>query len=116
MKVLIIDDSEPMRRMIRRFISDQVDEFVECEDGSEALAAYRRHRPDLVLMDIRMKDVDGLEATRELRRSFPEARVVVVSQWDGPDVREKVRGAGAYRYIHKSDLLPLRELLASAGS
>lgn len=113
MKILIVDDSDEMRRMFKRFIRDQVDGFIECEDGSEALEFYRQHRPDLVLMDIKMKDVDGLDATREIKAAFPDARVVIVSQWDGPALRKKALQAGAMSYITKTNLLPLRALFNS---
>jgi len=114
MKVLIVEDSEEMRRVIKRFIRDQVDEFVECEDGSEAVAAYGQHRPDLVLMDIKMREVDGFEATREIKAAFSDAHVVIVSQWDSPALRETARLAGAEKYITKLDLMPLREYLEGA--
>ena len=114
MKVLIVEDSEEMRRVIKRFVRDQVDEFVECEDGSQAVAAYDKHRPDIVLMDIKMREVDGFEATREIKAAFSDARVIIVSQWDSPAMRETARMAGAERYITKLDLMPLREFLAGA--
>jgi DNA-binding NarL/FixJ family response regulator len=113
MKVLIVDDSWQIRRMIKRFIRDQVDEFVECEDGSEAFESYKKHRPDLVLMDVKMKGVDGLEATKEIKATFPDARVVIVSQWDSPALRMKAKQAGAATYITKTNLLPLRDLFES---
>ena len=111
MKVLIVDDSEPMRRMIKTFIADLVGEMFECDDGSEALAAYGDHQPDLVLMDLKMAGVDGLAATRQIRQVFPEARIVIVSQWDAAPLRAAARLAGAEDYVGKSDLLPLRRIL-----
>ena len=111
MKVLIVDDSEDMRRMIKQFIRRHVDEFVECADGAEALECYRQHNPDLVLMDIKMKSVDGLTATKEIIAAYPQARVVIVSQWDTTGLRKNARAAGAIDYISKSNLLPLRRLI-----
>jgi CheY-like chemotaxis protein len=111
MKVLIVEDSEQMRRMIKRFIRDQVDEFVECEDGSEALAAYSQHHPDLVLMDVQMRNIDGFRATREIKAASSSARVVIVSQWDSPKLRETASVAGAEGYVTKMDLMPLRDFL-----
>jgi DNA-binding response OmpR family regulator len=114
MKVLIVEDRAEMRGLIKRFIRDQVDEFIECEDGSEAVTAYDQHRPDIVLMDTKMREVDGFEATREIKAAFSDARVVIVSQLDSPALRETARMAGAEKYIIKSDLMPLREYLAGA--
>lgn len=113
MKVLIVDDSEPVRRMIKRFIRNQVDDFVECADGSQAVMAYTEHRPDMVLMDVQMKEVDGLKATKEIKTAFPDARVVIVSQWDSPALRRKATEAGAEDYITKMNLFPLRNILRS---
>ena len=112
MKVLIVDDNEPMRRLIKSFIADVVDETIECTDGREALAAYRTHRPEVVLMDVKMSGMDGLAATRQIRQSFPDARIIMVSQWDDRALREAARAAGAETYVGKADLLPLRRILA----
>ena len=113
MKLLIVDDSEPMRRMIRTFIADLSDDIVECTDGKEALAAYREHQPDVVLMDIKMAGMDGLAATKQILESFPKARIVIVSQWEDGPLREAARLAGAEAYVGKSDLQPLRRILAA---
>ena len=113
MKVLIVDDSEPMRRMIETFIADLVGEIVQCSDGSEALAAYRKHQPDIVLMDLKMVEMDGLAATRQIVECFPKARIVMVSQWEDAPIREDARLAGAEAFVGKSDLLPLRRILTT---
>jgi CheY-like chemotaxis protein len=112
MKVLIVDDSEPMRRMIKTYLADLIGESFECDDGSEALSAYREHQPDLVLMDLKMVKMDGLAATRQIRKFFPDARIVIVSQWEDDQVRETALTAGAEAFVGKSDLLPLRSILA----
>ena len=111
MKVLIVDDSEPMRRMIKTYLADLIGESFECGDGCEALSAYRKHQPDLVLMDLKMVAMDGLDATRQIRSAFPDARIVIVSQWDNEQLRENARLAGAEAYVGKSDLQPLRSIL-----
>src|SRR5262245_58928684 len=99
----MVEDSEPVRRMIKSFVGDLADGFVECEDGCDALEAYAEHRPDLVLMDIEMSRLGGLEATAEIKAAFPEARVVIVSQWDSPALRQAARLGGAESFISKTD-------------
>ena len=111
MKVLIVDDSAPMRRMIKTLIADLVGEIFERSDGGEALAAYREHEPDIVLMDLKMAGTDGLVATRQIKQFFPEARIIMVSQWEDAALREDARLAGAEAYVGKSDLQPLRRLM-----
>lgn len=112
MRILIVDDSEPMRRMIHTFIADLTTEIFECTDGSEALAAYGRYQPDLILMDLKMATMDGLEATKQIKRVYPQARIVIVSQWEDPGVLDAARRAGAEAYVGKSDLEPLRSILS----
>ena len=60
-----------------------------------------------------MKDVDGLDATREIKAIFPDARVVIVSHWDSPALRKKARQVGATSFVTKTNLLPLRDLFES---
>ena len=112
MKVLIVDDSEPVRRMIKTYLADLIGETFECGDGTEALTAYRKHQPDFVLMDLQMTNLNGLDATRQLIEFFPKARIVIVSQWEDPPFREAALMAGAEAYVGKSDLLPLRQILS----
>jgi CheY-like chemotaxis protein len=109
--LLLIDDSDQMRRMIRRVIADLADPIFECEGGTEVLAAYARHRRDCVLMDIEMPEMDGLTATRRLLELFPEARVVIVTQYDDDRLRDAAREAGAVGHVLKENLLELRARL-----
>jgi len=111
MKVMIVDDSAEVRRMITSFIGDLVSEFVECDDGCEALATYAEHRPDLVLMDYQMTGMNGFHATRAIKKDFPDAYIVIVSQWDSAALREAAKDSGADAYINKKSLLPLRDLV-----
>jgi CheY-like chemotaxis protein len=112
MKVLIVDDSEPMRRLISTFIEDLASEIFECADGCEALSEYREHGPDLILMDLKMNIMDGFEATKQIKKFDPLARIVIVSQWEDSVFREAALRAGAEAYVGKSDLEPLRQILA----
>ena len=111
MTILIVEDNEAMRQMIKRLIGDLTEAFTECSDGAQALGAYRQYHPDWVLMDIKMKEMDGLAATREIKAAFPQARVVIVTGYDDPRLREAAHSAGASAYVHKENLLTLRQIL-----
>lgn len=111
--MLIVDDNPGMRRLIRLIIAAVSTDIAECEDGAQVLDAYRRTRPDWVLMDYEMATVDGITATRRLRAVHPEARVVIVTNYDGSALREAAAEAGACSYILKENLIELRTLLAS---
>jgi len=106
--VLIVDDSERIREMIKRLIKEVLDEVYECSDGSEALEVYIRHRPDWVLMDIEMKEVDGITSTRRIMAVDPAARVVIVSNYDSNELRAAATEAGACGYIVKENLIEIR--------
>jgi len=113
MRVLIVDDNAAMRRLIATVLEGVAEVAGECADGADAAAAYEVLRPDCVLMDIRMAKVDGIEATRGIKRLHPEARIVVVSEHDDTRLRDAARAAGAAGYVSKDDLVSLRRLLGS---
>ena len=93
MILLIVEDNEQMRRTIKSFIADLAEVIYECTDGDEALKAYDLRRPDWVLMDIEMARLDGITATQQIKQAFPAARVMIVSNYDDPDLREAARKA-----------------------
>jgi len=73
MTILIVEDNDSMRQMIKKLLGDLTEAFSECVDGAQALATYRRYRPDWVLLDIKLKEMDGLAATRKSNRPSPSA-------------------------------------------
>ena len=113
MCLMIVDDNPDMRRIIRRMVSGIATEIIECADGGGALAAYSHSHPDWVLMDIEMKDMDGISATRQIKAAFPDARIVIVTEYDHTDWREEARRAGACEYVLKESLLEVRAILHS---
>ena len=108
MKVLIVDDNEQARWMIKHYLRELSGEFRECADGAEALSAYADFHPDWVLMDWEMKQVHGLAATRRIIADFPEARILIVTNYDQKDMRQAATEAGAIGFVTKDNLLDLR--------
>ena len=116
MKVLIVEDHPEMRQLIRSMVADLTDAVTECADGAEAVMAYTEQRftdQDLVLMDLEMPRVDGLEATRSLRAAFPDAQIVIVTQFGDSRLRSAATQAGACGYVLKENLIEVRRLHAS---
>lgn len=116
MTVLIVDDSPRFRELIRSILADVVDEFHECADGDEAVAAYGASHPDWVLMDFKMARLGGLEATRRIVAAHPAARVLIVTAYDDSHWRAAAIEAGACGYVLKDNLLDVRrEIRRSLG-
>jgi CheY-like chemotaxis protein len=111
MKLLIVEDNPSVRRVIRNIVTTIADEIYECEDGADALPAYIAHEPDWVLMDIVMKNMGGLTATKLIKDRYPDAKIMIVTNFDEPDLRESARQAGACGYILKENLFEALRLL-----
>ena len=113
LNLLIVEDNQSMRELIKSVISDLAGDVTECGDGADALSAYTRCRPDWVLMDIRMKEMDGISATRQIKASYPNANIMIVTDYDNQNMREAARQAGACEFVNKENLLDLRRILGS---
>jgi CheY-like chemotaxis protein len=110
-KILIADDDARMRQMIRQIVTGLASAVYEASDGGEAIAVCAAERPDWVLMDFRMKPLDGLRATAEIKARFPETRIAIVSQYDEPELRAEAARVGACAYVLKENLHELPGIL-----
>jgi len=111
MKVLIVEGNLSMRRMIRHVVAGVAGEISECDDGAVACSLYGELRPDWVLMDIELGQVNGITATRRIKAEYPEARVVIVTDYNDEKLREAAKVAGASAYVLKEDLFALLRIL-----
>lgn len=109
--LLIVDDNRDMRQLVRSITSKVSDEFFECEDGDEVMAAFTEHHPDWVVMDVEMKRMDGLQATALLLARYPQAKVIIVTKHTDGQTRAAALEAGACAFCAKDDLLKLRSLI-----
>ena len=111
MRVLIVDDHALFAEalMLTLGIDPQIDVVGHASSGPEALTLARTLRPDVVLMDLHMPGMDGIEATKALLRVLPTARVVMVTASDATECNQRAREAGAVRYVTKDS--PARDLL-----
>ena len=99
-RVLIADDHEVVREGLTGILTRQKMQVVaEASNGQEALDLYRQHRPDIVLMDLRMPLMDGMTATRAIVTEFPQARILILTNSEGEE--ENSRRAGAKALIQK---------------
>lgn len=103
-RVLSVDDHPLMREGIAAMINSQPDMLLvgQAENGSRALHHFREYRPDVTLMDLRLPDVSGIDALIAIRAEFPEARVIMLTTFEGDvDIQRSLK-AGARGYLLKS--------------
>jgi DNA-binding NarL/FixJ family response regulator len=105
-RVLIVDDHAPFRRAAARLVAE-ADARILVEgaaSGEEALAAASTRVPDLVLMDVHLPGMSGMDATRRLRAAHPGLRVLLISSYDAADLAVEAAECGAVGYVDKASL------------
>jgi DNA-binding NarL/FixJ family response regulator len=110
-RILLADDHHVLRQGVRALAADELDmEFVaEASSGLEAIEQFRKHQPDVVLMDLQMPDMNGIDAMIAIRDEFPDARFIILTTYAGDVQISRALKAGARAYLLKS--LLRRELL-----
>jgi CheY-like chemotaxis protein len=111
MNILIVEDSPLVCRMIRSLVAPFAAEVFECDEADVAFSTYQKYHPDWVLMDIRLKQSDGIAATKQICDSDPKARVVIVTNYDDVSLRAAATDAGACAYVLKDNLYTLPSFL-----
>jgi len=120
-KILVVDDSAMSRRMLRRIVESAGYEVVEADEGAAGLEQYFLEKPDLVFLDLTMKDMYGLDVLEKLRELDAEARVIIASADIQDSTREMVAAAGANAFINKplspeKVLQALKSVISEAGT
>ena len=113
MNILIVEDNPLMRALIRETVCDFAEVITECEDGDEAFAAYQINLPQWVLMDLQMPHVDGFAASRQIKASYPNAQICMVTDYGDARTRSLATEVGAAAFVLKENLEDLRTLLGA---
>lgn len=102
-RIISVDDHDVVRKGIAAILSTdpQFQLVAEANTADSGLRLYREHRPDVMLMDLRLPDADGIEATRRLRAEFPAARIIVLTSYDGDQDIYRALEAGVRGYLLK---------------
>ena len=102
-KIILADDHRIFRKGLKSLLSEKenIEVLAEADNGDEALEATRKHKPGIVIMDIAMPKMDGIEATRQIRERFPDTEVVVLSMHAKKAYIDQVLKAGAKGYVLK---------------
>ena len=103
-RIIVIDDQEPIRRVVRRALEKEGHEVLEASDGELGIALLEREAADLVITDIFMPGMDGIQTLREIRKRFPAIKVIAMSGGDSTgllDLRQDAELLGALKSIQK---------------
>ena len=113
LRVLLADDHEIVRQGLASLLSEEntIEIVGEAANGREAVNLAHRLRPDVVIMDVSMPLMSGDEAARQIKQDLPQTRIISLSMFEDPELREKMYHAGAENYVLKT--VPFEELLAA---
>jgi two-component system, cell cycle response regulator DivK len=121
-RILVIEDNEDNRQIIRDLLTSLSYDLIEAVDGVEGVAMAQSHRPDLILMDIQLPEIDGYEATRQIRTvpELAQVPIIAVTSYALSGDEAKARDAGCNGYVAKPFsprelLAKIREFLPDAG-
>jgi DNA-binding NarL/FixJ family response regulator len=120
-RILLVEDFEPFRRFIRSQLQPRLDLEViaEASDGLEAVHVAEQLQPDLILLDIGLPKLNGIEAARRIRKLCPESKIVFLSQESSADVIEEALNSGGTGYVVKtnagSELLDAIDAIRTGG-
>lgn len=108
-KILIVEDNEMNMRLFSDLLKTKGYEIIECLEGPKALDIVKSEKPDLILMDIQMPEISGLEVTAQIRKTpeIADTRIVAVSAFAMSGDKEKILAAGCNDYISKPISIPL---------
>ena len=115
MTLLIAEDSERMRESIKRTILSKIPNLHaihEAADGGAAVELYERAHPDWVLMDIKMEPIDGLAASRTIMAAHPDARIIILTNYEDSGYRKAAEQLGTRAFVLKEHLNEIPSLLA----
>lgn len=114
-KLLIVDDEEDVIYSFRRLLADEDYELLSAHSGEEGVQLFREKRPDLVLMDVRMAGIGGLQALQSIRKIDPKALVIIMTAFSSTGAAIEAMKAGAYDYVLKPfDVDKIKRLLRDA--
>jgi CheY-like chemotaxis protein len=115
-KILVVDDEDNIRTLVQTMLKQEGRQVVLAARGKEAIAMFKKERPNLTILDIDMPDIDGITVLREIRTVDPLARVMVFTGGESPSVESQAKALGVTDFLRKGFALPPLAELQSRGS
>ena len=115
-KILVVDDEDNIRTLVQTMLKQEGRQVVLAAKGKEAIAMFKKERPNLTILDIDMPDIDGITVLREIRTIDPLARVMVFTGGESPTVESQAKALGVTDFLRKGFALPSLAELQSRGS
>ncbi len=113
---MIVEDNLNFREMVKNLFQESFSDIYETSSGSEAVEKYKTNLPDLVFMDVNIEGLDGIKTTKKILIEYPQAKIVMVSQYDNLKITKAAIDAGAIDYITKDNLSKLFEIVKNMKS
>ncbi len=105
-KILLIEDYEDFRKIVKEYLKSQDDSFeiFEASSGELGIVAALREKPDIILMDIRLPNINGIDAAGRIRQYLPHCKIIVLTMFEGETFREVFKSVDINGYLGKSEL------------
>jgi CheY-like chemotaxis protein len=100
-KLLIVDDNEGVRHLVSRWLERAGFTVQEAKDGAEAVEMVRKDPPDIILADIRMPKIDGIELARIIKNEYPQMKIILMTAYSSPQTIAQARREGVDDYLEK---------------
>jgi len=111
-RILVVDDSSFTRKRIIQILKSGGHEIIgEAKDGAEAVEIFKKHKPNLITMDVTMRGKDGITAAKEILALNPEANIIFVSMLEDERHRDDMENLGAVGYVNKKNFRDVLELI-----
>jgi two-component system response regulator DegU len=114
MNILIADDNDKIRLFIKQILLESIkgiNNIYECRNGKEAIETYNEYKPDWILLDVKMNSIDGLSAAEKIKERDPNAKIIIVTNYDDLSYRKKAGSINVFAYILKENLDELVKIL-----
>jgi len=100
-KILVIDDEQGIRNLLDTLLRRKGYDVILAESGRKGLELFRREHPDVIVLDLKMPEMDGIEVLEQVRSLNPDQHVIILTGTGTPEMEQRVYALGVYEFVHK---------------